>query len=186
MSASSTAWSRGMCRRTGASRRTARSSNASRSSPPTNLAVPVRLGVQPGSSTTSPLPPGRTRDPVHRLGPGPALGVQSTVPETDTPSWLSRALSVSEKLVSKPPLAPELPPRPRPRVCLPGPGALTQLVECHLCKVEVRGSSPLCSTKTIGSEEAHWPAEETKVEDWDRPLATDPSPNIRLGMTATT
>lgn len=25
-------------------------------------------------------------------------------------------------------------------------GALTQLVECHLCKVEVRGSSPLCST----------------------------------------
>ena len=25
-------------------------------------------------------------------------------------------------------------------------GALTQLVECDLCKVEVRGSSPLCST----------------------------------------
>ena len=110
---------------------------------------------------------------------------QSRVPETDTPSWLSRA-ATKEQPVSKPPLAPELPPRPRPRVCLPGPGALTQLVECHLCKVEVRGSSPLCSTKTIGSKEAHWPAEETKVEDWDRPLATDPSPNIRLGMTATT
>ena len=27
-----------------------------------------------------------------------------------------------------------------------GTGALTQLVECDLCKVEVRGSSPLCST----------------------------------------
>ena len=31
-------------------------------------------------------------------------------------------------------------------------GALTQLVECHLCKVEVRGSSPLCSTAELPSQ----------------------------------
>lgn len=31
-------------------------------------------------------------------------------------------------------------------------GALTQLVECHLCKVEVRGSSPLCSTAQSPSQ----------------------------------
>ncbi len=29
-----------------------------------------------------------------------------------------------------------------------GSGALTQLVECHLCKVDVKGSNPLCSTKS--------------------------------------
>ena len=31
-------------------------------------------------------------------------------------------------------------------------GALTQLVECDLCKVEVRGSSPLCSTAELPSQ----------------------------------
>lgn len=37
---------------------------------------------------------------------------------------------------------------PADQVCCTSLGALTQLVECHLCKVEVRGSSPLCSTKS--------------------------------------